>query len=160
MQARAKSGSSAPICTRAAHGACAWTHNDNNHVDTNHRAPAWSPRQLAGHQAEEQARLYLQARGLTIVIQNLRSKTGEIDLIAIDQGVLVFVEVRQRHTRQYGGAAASVNRRKQGRLIRTAQYYLPRLARRYFRGVMPACRFDVVSMELDTVTWIRNAFEE
>lgn len=162
LQARAKSGPPAPICTHAApamHGA-AWADNGDTRENASHHPPALSPRQRAGHQAEEQARLYLQARGLTILIQNLRSKTGEIDLIAVDQGVLVFIEVRQRHTRQYGGAAASVNRQKQGRLLRTAQYYLPRLVQRYFRGVTPLCRFDVISIETADVTWIRNAFGE
>lgn len=120
--------------------------------------PTLSPSQQAGHRAEEQALHYLQSCGLTILARNLRSKTGEIDLVAADGNTLVFVEVRQRHSRQYGGAAASVNRKKQARLLRTAQCFLPRLVGRYFRGVMPACRFDVVTVEPEGLGWIKDAF--
>ena len=121
--------------------------------------PALSPSQQAGHQAEERACQYLQAHGLIVLGRNLRGKTGEIDVVANDCGILAFIEVRHRHTRQYGGAAASVNRQKQQRLIRTAQYFLPQLVRRFFHGTLPACRFDVVSIDCDSLTWIRNAFE-
>lgn len=120
--------------------------------------PAVSPSQQAGHRAEDQAMHYLQGCGLTVLARNLHSKTGEIDLIAVDDNTLVFVEVRQRHSRQYGGAAASVNRQKQARLLRTAQYFLPRLAQRHFRGVMPACRFDVIGVEPEGLVWIKDAF--
>src|SRR5690606_20895153 len=122
--------------------------------------PLLSPSQAVGRRAEEQACLYLQARGRLVLARNLRSKTGEIDLVANDRGILVFIEVRQRLSRRYGGAAASVNRRKQQRLARTAQYLLPSLARRFFQGRVPACRFDVVSVEPDGLSWLRGAFGE
>lgn len=120
--------------------------------------PRRSPTQKAGHQGEEQARRHLQAHGLIIVSRNLAAKTGEIDLVALEGDILVFIEVRQRHTQQYGGAAASVNRDKQRRLIHTAQYFLPRLTLRYCGGVTPACRFDVVSLEPEGLVWTKAAF--
>ena len=95
-----------------------------------------------------------------IVAQNLQSRTGEIDLVAVHGDILVFVEVRARGSLEYGGAAASVNRQKQRRLIRTAQFFLPRLAARYFRGATPACRFDVVSLEPGGTVWIKDAFTQ
>jgi putative endonuclease len=116
--------------------------------------------QQAGDRSEDRARQLLQANGLKIIIQNLRSNTGEIDLVAIDRNTLVFIEVRQRGSHQYGGAAASVNRNKQARLIKTAQFFLPRLSRRYFRGTTPACRFDVITDGPQGLGWIKNAFEE
>ncbi|RTZ43128.1 YraN family protein [Candidimonas sp. SYP-B2681] len=120
-----------------------------------------SPTQQAGDRAEDRARQLLQASGLIIIVQNLRSKTGEIDLVAIDRDTLVFIEVRHRRgSHQYGGAAASVNRNKQARLVRTAQFFLPRLSRRYFLGTTPACRFDVITDQADGLSWIKNAFEE
>ncbi|NYT84228.1 YraN family protein [Pollutimonas harenae] len=122
--------------------------------------PQWSPSQKTGRRAEELACQYLQARGLVVLARNLHSKTGEIDLIANDHGILVFIEVRHRCSRRYGGAAASVNRDKQQRLTRTAQYFLPMLARRFFRGRVPACRFDVVAVEPLSLSWIRGAFGE
>lgn len=120
--------------------------------------PRLSPAQQAGNQGEELAMRHLQASGLTIVSRNLRARSGEIDLVALDGGILVFIEVRQRRSPRYGGAAASVNRDKQRRLIRTAQYFLPRLVQRWCAGLMPACRFDVVSLESGTLKWIKNAF--
>ncbi|HUH59385.1 MAG TPA: YraN family protein [Candidimonas sp.] len=119
---------------------------------------AVSPTQRAGQRAEVLARQYLQDHGLMILAMNLRGKTGEIDLVAADHGILAFIEVRQRQSSRYGGAAASVNRRKQVRLIRTAQYFLPQLAQRHFRGRLPPCRFDVVSVEPDGLLWLRDAF--
>jgi len=119
---------------------------------------AHSPAQKTGRKSEEKASQYLQDRGLTILGQNLSNKTGEIDLVAADNDTLVFVEVRHRHSSQYGGAAASVNRNKQARLIKTAQYFLPVLTRRFFHGRTPACRFDVISVESGRLSWIKNAF--
>lgn len=127
-------------------------------IDAERPRPQRSPTQKAGYQGEEQAGRHLLASGLIIVSRNLRAKTGEIDLVALDGNILVFIEVRQRHSQQYGGAAASVNRDKQRRLIHTAQYFLPRLTQRYCGGVTPACRFDVVSLEPDGLVWIKGAF--
>ena len=122
--------------------------------------PQLSPTQKRGRLGEDQARTYLEDRGLVIVAQNLQSRTGEIDLVAVHHGVLVFIEVRARGSLDYGGAAASVNRQKQRRLIRTAQFFLPRLAARYFGGATPACRFDVVSVEPSGTAWIKDAFTQ
>src|SRR5690606_16625560 len=101
---------------------------------------------------------YLQAQGLIVLGRNLRSKTGEIDLVANDHGILAFIEVRNRGSLQYGGAAASVNRRKQERLAKTANFFLPALTRRFFRGRPPPCRVDVVCVEPAGLDWIRGAF--
>ncbi|MCC2597722.1 YraN family protein [Pusillimonas sp. MFBS29] len=119
-----------------------------------------SPTQRTGREAEERACRYLQDQGLIVLGCNLRSKTGELDLVANDHGVLAFIEVRHRGRLDYGGAAASVNRSKQQRLIKTARFFLPALVKRYFNGCMPACRFDVISVEPAGLTWIRGAFSE
>lgn len=117
-----------------------------------------SDTQIQGHAAEQRASRYLEAQGLRILAANLRCRAGEIDLIAWDASTLVFVEVRQRTSDAYGGAAASVNRRKQTRLIRAAQYFLPRITPRSGKRQPPACRFDVVAVDGAHLTWIRNAF--
>ncbi|MEO9121624.1 MAG: YraN family protein [Burkholderiaceae bacterium] len=122
------------------------------------RAARMSPTQCLGHQSEDQARRHLEAAGLIVLGQNLSSKTGEIDLVCRDGGILAFIEVRRRRTRLYGGAAASVNRGKQLRLIKTASYFLPRLTRRYFNGMTPPCRFDVVTIEPGGLAWLKHAF--
>lgn len=113
-----------------------------------------------GEICETRAARWLQEKGLRLLFRNFRSKTGEIDIIARDGDCLVFLEVRARSNQAYCGAAASVDHRKQQRLLRTAQLFLqrhPELAD------MP-CRFDVIAFEprqsapgLD-IRWIRGAF--
>ncbi|SFB30233.1 putative endonuclease [Collimonas sp. OK607] len=114
-----------------------------------------SPRQVSGQIAEDRALAYLQQRGLKLIERNFRCKGGEIDLILAEpaSNLLVFVEVRQRSSQRYGGAAASVTRGKQAKLIIAAQVFLQRYAD------LPACRFDVIAIEDDAVEWIRQAFE-
>jgi putative endonuclease len=125
-------------------------------------APSRPPTQAQrdGLRAETQARHWLERSGLRIVAQNLRCAVGEIDLVGLDGTVLVFIEVRHRRSPEYGGAAASVNRQKQQRLIRAANYFLPGLSRRHFGRGAPACRFDVVTVEPTGLHWYRNAFAE
>lgn len=107
----------------------------------------------SGAQAEQQAARYLKQQGLKPIAQNYRSRFGEIDLIMQDGATLVFVEVRLRRSANFGGAAASIDARKQRRIIRTAQQYLAGLAH------IPQCRFDAVLMDDSGVQWLRNAFE-
>jgi putative endonuclease len=93
---------------------------------------------------------------MKLVAQNYRGRFGEIDLIMQDDAVLVFIEVRLRRNADFGGAAASIDSRKQQRIIRTAQQYLSALTR------TPPCRFDVVLMDDalgQNVQWLKNAFD-
>lgn len=118
----------------------------------------WS-RKAAGEQAEQRAQRWLRARGLTPITHNYRCRLGEVDLIMADGETLVFVEVRWRTHGQYGGAAASVDRRKQRRLTLAARHYLGR----YPNQARRPCRFDVLGLEPDgddgiRYQWIANAF--
>ncbi|HYR05386.1 MAG TPA: YraN family protein [Gallionella sp.] len=106
-----------------------------------------------GAQAEQRAAQYLQKQGLKPVAQNYHGRFGEIDLIMQDGATLVFIEVRLRHNTDFGGAAASIDARKQQRIIRTAQQYLVSLAH------VPPCRFDAVLLDNNGVQWLKNAFE-
>ena len=110
-----------------------------------------------GAQAEQTAARFLQQQGLRLVQANYRCRFGEIDLILKDGETLVFAEVRMRSNKNFGGAAASIDARKQAKLIHTAQHYLSSLPR------MPPCRFDAVLMAtpegLDGIEWVKNAFE-
>jgi len=127
-------------------------------------APAWtqtvtaSSTQQLGVQVEDRVCQYLQTQGARILARNVQSRHGEIDIVCLDAGVLVFVEVRHRSSGRYGGAAASVGHSKQARLIRTAQAWLPRLVTRCFDGRMPPCRFDVVAVQQGGIDWIKQAF--
>jgi putative endonuclease len=113
-----------------------------------------------GRHYEEQAAGYLRAAGLQILERNFSCKVGEIDIVCSQGEQLVFVEVRFRSNPGYGSAAASINRAKQRKIIRAAQFYLQ--ARRE-HGNRP-CRFDVLAItatrpgkEVD-VQWLKNAF--
>jgi putative endonuclease len=107
-----------------------------------------------GVAAEALAAGYLEGRGLKIVARNYCCRLGEIDLIAREGGTTIFVEVRQRRSSAFGGAAGSITARKRTRLIRAARHYLSRM------DTMPACRFDALLIEGDPprIEWIRNAF--
>lgn len=110
-----------------------------------------------GDAAEDRALAHLAAAGLKLVARNYRTPGrggGEIDLVMRDRtGTLVFVEVRKRASRAFGGAAASVSQVKQRRIIFAARHYLMRLAQQ------PPCRFDVVSVEAGAIEWLRGAFD-
>jgi len=115
-------------------------------------------KQVAGNQAEDLAEAHLRRAGLKILLRNYRVRGGEIDAIALDGETLVFVEVRLRRNHRFGGAAASIDARKQQRIIHAAHCYLarfPRLAQR-------PCRFDCVVLDgLDAahLEWIKDAFQ-
>jgi putative endonuclease len=98
----------------------------------------------SGLQAEQWAVQHLQQQGLKLVAQNYRSRFGEIDIIMQDKDVLVFVEVRLRRNEDFGGAAASIDTRKQQRIIHTAQQYLSSLKS------TPLCRFDAVLIDTES----------
>lgn len=112
-----------------------------------------------GAASERCAADYLEMRGLLVVARNLRCMGGELDLVCFDGEVLAIVEVRQRTRADFGGALASVDRRKQRKIIRTARFFLKR--RPDWRG--RSIRFDVVGVEglpgdAHHIVWIKDAF--
>jgi putative endonuclease len=112
-----------------------------------------SPRAL-GRQAESTALEFLRRRGLRCLWRNFHTRLGEIDLIMQDTGDIVFVEVRQRATKRFGGALESVTAAKRRRLIAAARYYL------LTHAPNAACRFDVVAIDgQGRIEWIRDAFQ-
>lgn len=119
-----------------------------------------SPKIVIGEAAEDRALAYLLAQGLRLVERNYRvaagpgARAGEVDLILRERdGTLVFVEVRARTGLSHGGAAASVTGAKQRRLIYAARHYLLRHA------TPPPCRFDVVALDGDELSWLKAAFD-
>lgn len=75
-------------------------------------------------QAEELAARLLEERGFRILQRNWRRPEGEVDLVAEDRGVLVFVEVRSRTGEEHGHPLETVNTRKRHRVVRAARLYL------------------------------------
>ena len=111
-----------------------------------------------GHLAEQRVAAWLEQKGVRLIDHNWNAKVGEIDLIGLYQQTLLFIEVRQRRSKRYGGAGASISLQKQTRLQRTAQLYLQLHPQYQHRR----CRFDVVLLHGDVETghceWIQNAF--
>jgi putative endonuclease len=105
--------------------------------------------QRFGRDSELRAARFLQQSGYRIVARNYRTPFGEIDLIAYDGPVLVFIEVKARRGERFGSPYAAVDARKQRRLTRAALGYLARI--RSGRGASgpsePACRFDLVVID-------------
>ena len=113
-------------------------------------------RALAGAKAEALAAEFLAARGLRIIERNFRRRCGELDLIAQDGEMLVFVEVRLRTRNDFGGAAASITASKRARMAAAAALYLARL-----RGT-PPCRFDAVlldAVDAARIEWLQNVMD-
>ncbi|HEX7908442.1 MAG TPA: YraN family protein [Paraburkholderia sp.] len=112
---------------------------------------------LVGAAFEARAQEFLQRQRLRFVARNVSCRGGEIDLVMRDRdGALVFVEVRARAQRWYGGAAASIGWQKKQRIVRAARHYL---ATRTLHGRdQPACRFDVIAFEEGRLVWLRDAF--
>ena len=118
----------------------------------------WTRRHPGGDRYEERAERFLRDAGLTILERNAASKLGELDLVAEEaDGTIVFVEVRGRADSRFGGAAATVDRRKQARMLRLAEAWLLRneLHRRPVR--LDVLAFDGPA-DAATPTHFRNAF--
>jgi putative endonuclease len=98
-----------------------------------------SVRTVIGSEGERAAAEFLEARGYRILDRNYRTRLGEIDLVAEEGRILVFVEVKVRLNDRFGGPAAAITSAKQARIARLAQQYV--MSRRL--GERP-CRFDVV----------------
>ncbi len=110
-----------------------------------------------GQHTELLARDYLLKQGLTLVEQNYHCQYGELDLIMKDQQCWAFIEVRYRNSNQFGGGAASVDQRKQQKLINTAEHFM-----QHRNDVFDSCRFDVIALsgpiKQVKIEWIKDAF--
>ncbi|WP_341645837.1 YraN family protein [Thauera sp. SDU_THAU2] len=118
-----------------------------------------TPAQARGRLAEELAARHLEAQGLRILARNVRCRGGEVDLICLERGSIVFVEVRLRTNARFGGAGESITAAKQRRVLLAARWWLNGPGRRFQTA---PCRFDAVLLDdLDEarITWLRGAFD-
>lgn len=106
-----------------------------------------------GMEKEETACRFLLTQGYEVIERNFYSRYGEIDIIARDGQYLVFAEVKYRRSTAFGYPGEAVDRRKQRKIHKTAEYYL------FCRGMFdrPA-RFDVVEIIGKKIRVIKNAF--
>lgn len=107
---------------------------------------------LIGNKGESQAGKYLKKLGYKIISRNFFSHFGEIDIIAQDKNCTVFVEVKKRKNNLFDGGASYVDKRKQQKIIKTAESYIQK---KHIDGEM---RFDVIEINGDEINHIKNAF--
>ena len=109
-----------------------------------------------GKQGEDRAVETLEAAGMSVITRNFRSRTGEIDIIALDGETLVFVEVKAWSAYGLESLSYSLSPKKQSRIIETAKYFLLNHRKYYGRAI----RFDVVFVGQEAITHIASAFME
>jgi len=109
-----------------------------------------------GKKGEEQAVKALETAGMSIIARNIRSKHGEIDIVALDKETIVFIEVKTWSVYSIEELQYSLNFKKQRRIIETAKYFLS--AHREYNKM--AIRFDVVFIKEDSVIHLASAFSE
>ncbi len=113
-----------------------------------------------GYRGERAAEKFLKRKGYKIVARGLRLRGGELDLVAVDGRIVVFVEVKTRRFTATGTPAEAIDARKERHMTRAAMAFIKRHSLEGY-----SCRFDVVA-----VTWpqenakpqiehIMNAFE-
>jgi len=119
--------------------------------------PGELSRKQTGDAWEANARRWLEGKGLRFIAANVRERGGEIDLVMRHGRTTVFIEVRYRRTASFGGAAGSVTRSKQAKLLHTARLWLAR-----HNGSFDTvdCRFDVVAFTGNNIEWLQNAFND
>jgi len=112
---------------------------------------------LLGQAGEDRAARFLMTQGYRIIERNYRTRSGEIDLIALHDGAVVFIEVKTRTSDAFGAPELAVNPRKQQRMVKAALGYI-----KYKKLHQVPCRFDVVAITAAAekeVELIKNAFE-
>lgn len=112
----------------------------------------------SGNFAEEIAENYLAKNNVTLLSKNFHCRFGEIDLIALEQDILIFVEVRYRKNEHVLSAIETIDQRKCNKIVTTSEYYL----NKHKKYQSYQCRYDVITLtgEIDkpVVEWIKNAF--
>ena len=112
---------------------------------------------LLGRTGEDRAARFLVSQGYRILERNYSTRSGEIDLIALHQGYVVFVEVKTRTSNAFGAPELAVTPQKQRRMTKAALGYIKRKQLH-----QTPCRFDVVAVMPGAerpVEVIQNAFE-
>ncbi|GAB4113382.1 MAG: YraN family protein [Spirochaetota bacterium] len=108
-----------------------------------------------GNEGESLAKDYIETQGFTVIEQNFRySRYGEIDIIGIKDTLVVFFEVKTRHTTAYGNPSYAITHKKKKALRAVATYFLmqyPQYNRKEY-----TLRFDCITILGQTIEWIQD----
>ncbi|WP_455201899.1 YraN family protein [Kaarinaea lacus] len=116
-----------------------------------------------GQNAEDLALRFLKKQGMKLIERNYHCKAGELDLVMQHKNALVFVEVRYRKHTGFGSGAETIDRRKQQKILKSAEHFLQRHSK---YAALP-CRIDVISItalqktnnQRPDIDWIPNAIQ-
>ncbi|MDR2796820.1 MAG: YraN family protein [Treponema sp.] len=109
-----------------------------------------------GREGEARAVAFVEAAGMHIVARNVRSRGGEIDVVALDGETIVFIEVKTWFVYPIEELPYGIDEKKQRRIIETAKYFL--FSHREYSGM--AVRFDVIFIGPELITHLTSAFME
>ncbi|GMO40230.1 MAG: YraN family protein [Termitinemataceae bacterium] len=109
-----------------------------------------------GRIGEDRAVVFLLEANFNIIGRNYRGPLGEIDIIALDGDVLVFVEVKSWNTYTSENLEYGINKKKQRKIVETAKFFIQE--HRKYKEL--AVRFDVVFVDTENITHITAAFTE
>jgi putative endonuclease len=117
-----------------------------------------SDRIQTGKKGEDIAVAYLKRKGYQLLDRNYRCLFGEVDIVAKEGDMIVFIEVKSRRSEQFGDPQMAVGIQKQKKLSRIAMKYLEE------KSLYPCnARFDVVAVKMfltgTQIEIIRNAFD-
>ncbi len=108
---------------------------------------------ITGNSGEIQAVNFLKEHHYVILCTNYKVKFGEIDIIALENGVIVFIEVKKRSTLAFGSPCEAVDYKKQNQIRKVAELFLIK-NNKYDSDV----RFDVIEIVGEKINHIKNAF--
>lgn len=108
-----------------------------------------------GTEGETLAKDYIEKQGFTIIEQNFRyGRYGEIDIIGIKDTLLVFFEVKTRHTLAYGNPSYAITHKKKKALRAVATYFL--IQNPHYNSKHYTLRFDCITIVGQTIEWIQD----
>lgn len=108
-----------------------------------------------GDQGESLAKEYIEKQGFTVIAQNFRyGRYGEIDIIGVKDNLLVFFEVKTRHTTAYGNPSYAITQKKIKALRAVATYFL--LQYPEYNTKNYTLRFDCITILGQTIEWIQD----
>jgi putative endonuclease len=111
---------------------------------------------LRGKEGEEQAVAAIKTAGMEIIARNIRSKYGEVDIVALEGETIVFIEVKSWNSYNFEDLQYSIDIKKQRKIIKTAKYFLSE-NRKYNKMTV---RFDVIFVKNNSITHLASAFTE
>ena len=108
--------------------------------------PSASNPLLLGQEGERRAQQYLREKGYRIEGRNVRAGGVEIDLIARQRRIVVFIEVKTRRSRLFGSPEMAIDKKKRNRLAKGAHAWLAEYGKGFSEG-----RFDVIAWEVESM---------